>query len=62
VYDPGTGDQVDRCIVSQKEPEEPAHKGHGKVTELRDAAGNLLFVPEPSRPPRYPCAEIQGHF
>ena len=46
---PKTGDQVNRCFSSLKEPEEPAHKRHGNVAELRDAAGDLLFVPEPSR-------------
>ena len=37
---------MDRCFYSQKEPEEPARKRHGNVAELRDAAGDLLLVPE----------------
>ena len=40
---PGTGDQVNRCFLSQKEPEEPARKGHGEVAELCEAAGDLLL-------------------
>ncbi len=62
VHYPGIGDRIDLCFHSLKKPKEPAQKGHGKVTEFRDAAGNLRFVPEPPRIPRYPCAEIQGHF
>jgi len=58
---PGTGDQVDRCFLSQKEPEEPARKCHGEVAERCEAAGNLLLVPELRDLPRYPCAEILGH-
>ena len=42
---PGTGDQVNRCFLSQKEPEEPARKCHGEVAELCKAAGDLLLVP-----------------
>jgi hypothetical protein len=58
---PKTGDQVNRCVLSQKEPEEPARQGHGEVAELCEAAGTLLPVPELRDPPCYPCAEIQAH-
>ena len=58
---PGTGDQVNRCFLSQKEPEEPAREGHGEVAELCESAGDLLLVPELHRLPRCPCAEILGH-
>ena len=59
---PGTGDQMNRCFYSLKEPEEPAHERHGKVTEPRDTAGDLLFVPGLRDLSRETCAEIQGHF
>jgi hypothetical protein len=58
---PGTGDQMDRCFLSLKEPEESARKCHGEVAELREAAGDLLFVPELHRRSRYLCAEIYAH-
>jgi len=58
---PGTGDQVNRCVLFVKEPEEPAHERHGEVAERCDAAGDLLLVPGLRDLPRYPCAEIQGH-
>ena len=58
---PGTGVQIDRCFHSLKEAEEPARKHHGNEAELRDAAGDLLFVPVLRDLPRYPCAEIQAH-
>ena len=58
---PGTGDQVNRCVQSVKEPEEPAHERHGEVAERCDAAGDLLVVPGLRDLPRYPCAEIYAH-
>ncbi len=58
---PKTGVQINRCFHSLKEPEETARKHHGNEAELRDAAGDLLFVPVLHDLPRYPCAEIYAH-
>jgi len=58
---PGTGDQVNRCFFSLKEPEEAAHERHGDGAECCDAAGDLHLVPDLRDLPRCLCAEIQGH-
>jgi len=58
---PGSGDQIDRCFHSLKEPEEAAGQGHEDKAGLREAAGVLLWIPDLRDLPRYPCAEIQAH-
>jgi len=58
---PDTGDLIDWCFYSQKEPEKSAHKRHGDKAELREAAGDLFRVPDLPKLPRYPCAEILVH-